>query len=456
LSELIDTIIYPNNDDNTLSHLEIKRMRESNQSELYMLFKKCALAVLTSLEHNDDIRVVNALLDKFEIEVVQRDRGVKLKITNAPSEAFVDGQMIQGIKEHLFSVLRDILFLDQALRYNPDFNFDEPDSITDAIFNIMRNAKAIKPGVEPNLVVCWGGHAISREEYEYCKNVGYRLGLRGLNIITGCGPGAMKGPMKGALIGQSKQRYRRGRFVGITEPGIIAAESPNAIVNELIIMPDIEKRLESFVRLGHGIIIFPGGVGTMEEILYILGVLLDEKNRNMPFPLVFTGNKNCEQYFKKIDRFIRNTLGDDVAQLYEIIIDDPIAVARHMQDGLQHVKSYRKAIDDAFHFNWSLHIDELFQKPFEVSHQSMAELDLSVCQDKHLLAANLRRAFSGIVTGNVKENGLAQIEAHGPYVLNGEPSLCSAIDDLLASFVKQKRMKLNADEYQPCYKITAK
>ena len=75
-------------------------------------------------------------------------------------------------------------------------------------------------------------------------------GLRGLNVGTGCGAGAMKGPMKGATIGHAKQRIRTGRYVGITEPGIIAAESPNPIVNSLVIMPDMEKRLEAFVRLG--------------------------------------------------------------------------------------------------------------------------------------------------------------------------------------------------------------
>ncbi|SQC15344.1 decarboxylase [Klebsiella pneumoniae] len=41
----------------------------------------------------------------------------------------------------------------------------------------------------------------------------------------------------------------------MTEPSIIAAEPPNPLVNELIIMPDIEKRLEAFVRIAHGIII---------------------------------------------------------------------------------------------------------------------------------------------------------------------------------------------------------
>ena len=109
----------------------------------------------------------------------------------------------------------------------------------------------------PNLVVCWGGHSISRKEYEYTKLVGHEMGLRGLDICTGCGPGAMKGPMKGANIGHAKQRIKDGQYLGITEPGIIAAESPNPIVNDLVILPDIEKRLEAFVRTGHGIVVFP-------------------------------------------------------------------------------------------------------------------------------------------------------------------------------------------------------
>ena len=75
--------------------------------------------------------------------------------------------------------------------------------------------------------MCWGGHAVSRDEYEYAKGVGYHLGLRGRDVWTGCGPGAMKGPMKGAAIGHAKQRLRNARYVGLTEPGIIAAEPPN-------------------------------------------------------------------------------------------------------------------------------------------------------------------------------------------------------------------------------------
>jgi len=420
------------------------------------LFKKCALAVLNSLELSDDIRVIQSQLEQFDINVLQRDRGIKREIFNAPRQAFIDGEMIQGIKEHLFSVLRDIVFLDQALRYNPDFDFSNGHATTNAIFNILRNARAIRPGIEPNKIVCWGGHAISQAEYEYCKEVGYRLGLRGMNIITGCGPGAMKGPMKGALIGQSKQRIYNGRFIGITEPGIIAAESPNPIVNELVIMPDIEKRLEAFVRLGHGVIIFPGGVGTMEEILYLMGLLLDKENRDIPFPVILTGNKDSADYLNKIDHFIQNTLGVEASNLYQIIIDNPTQVSKNIQSGLSKVTQFRKKMDDAFHFNWRLKIDHYFQQPFHPDHASMAALDLSKGQEKHKLAANLRRAFSGIVTGNVRENGIEAIEKYGPFKLTGDASLCNEVDNLLQEFIKQNRMKLIATDYKPCYQFISK
>jgi predicted Rossmann-fold nucleotide-binding protein len=192
-------------------------------------------------------------------------------------------------------------------------------------------------------------------EYDYTKKVGYELGLRGLDVCTGCGPGAMKGPMKGATIGHSKQRIRTAA-TRPHRPGIIAAEPPNPIVSQLVIMPDIEKRLEAFVRLGHGIVIFPGGAGTAEEILYLLGILLDPANRDLPFPVVFTGPADSAEYFDQIHRFIGATLGAAAQSRYQIIIDDPAAVARAMVHGMPQVRDYRRQASDSYGFNWLLKI----------------------------------------------------------------------------------------------------
>src|SRR5690606_25331953 len=161
-----------------------------------------------------------------------------------------------------------------------------------------------------------------------------------------------------------KQRIRNGRYIGITEPGIIAAEPPNAIVNHLVIMPDIEKRLEAFVRAAHGIIVFPGGVGTAEEILYLLGVLLDPENAEQPMPVVFTGPPSSADYFEQIDRLIAQTLGEQARRHYKIIIGDAAQAAREMASGIERVREFRREKQDAYAFNWLLKIPADFQRPF--------------------------------------------------------------------------------------------
>ncbi|RJX67524.1 LOG family protein [Vibrio sinensis] len=448
------THISPAGSMDLLSQLEVERLKKTASSDLYQLYRNCTLAVLNSGSHTDNSK---ELLDKhksFDVNVVRRERGIKLELSNPPEHAFVDGQIIKGIQEHLFSVLRDIVYVNMHLADNQRLNLTNATHITNLVFGILRNAGALTPGIEPNLVVCWGGHSINATEYQYTREVGNELGLREMNICTGCGPGAMEGPMKGAAIGHAKQRYEDARYLGLTEPSIIAAEPPNPIVNELVIMPDIEKRLEAFVRMAHGIIIFPGGPGTAEELLYILGIMMHPENATQPMPIVLTGQKENEAYFRSIDQFIGDTLGVEAQKHYQIVIDDPAKVAQIMKQGLESVRQHRKDNGDAYSFNWSLKIEPEFQLPFEPTHENMASLDLHLNQRPENLAATLRQAFSGIVAGNVKAEGIREIERKGPFLLDGDADLMKKMDRLLKDFVAQDRMKLpGGSAYEPCYKI---
>ncbi len=451
--ETVDAEVWPEGSLEVLSQVEVNLLRSSGEGGLYPLLRRCILAVLNSGRENDDARVVLERYSSFEVGFLQKDRGLKVSLTAAPAHAFVDGKMIRGTRELLFAVLRDIVFTRNEISGYERFDLETSPGTTNAVFHIVRNARLLRVPAAANLVVCWGGHAISRNEYDYTKLVGYELGLRALNICTGCGPGAMKGPMKGATIGHSKQRIRDGRYIGITEPGIIAAESPNPIVNSLVIMPDMEKRLEAFVRVGHGVIIFPGGVGTTEEILYLLGVMLHPDNNDMPMPMIMTGPECAEPYFRQIDEFVGATLGKKAQDRYEIIIGDPQAVASRMMASLDQVREYRQLRGDAYYFNWQLKIDREFQRPFKATHDSMAALDISEDLPTHHLAANLRRVFSGIVSGNVHEDTLVQIEKHGPFSINGSERIMNLLDRLLGAYVDQRRMKLANADYVPCYRV---
>lgn len=448
------THISPAGSMDLLSQLEVERLKKTASSDLYQLYRNCTLAVLNSGSHTDNSK---ELLDKhqsFDVNVVRRERGIKLELTNPPEHAFVDGEIIKGIQEHLFSVLRDIVYVNMHLADNQRLNLTNATHITNLVFGILRNAGTLTPGIEPNLIVCWGGHSINATEYQYTREVGHELGLRELNICTGCGPGAMEGPMKGAAIGHAKQRYTEQRYLGLTEPSIIAAEPPNPIVNELVIMPDIEKRLEAFVRMAHGIVIFPGGPGTAEELLYILGIMMHPENADQPMPIVLTGPKESEAYFRSIDAFIAETLGEEGQKHYQIVIDDPAEVARIMKSSMEKVRLHRKDKGDAYSFNWSLKIEPEFQLPFEPNHESMASLNLNLNQKPQVLAATLRQAFSGIVAGNVKAEGIREIEQQGPFTIHGESALMKKLDTLLSDFVEQHRMKLpGGSAYEPCYRI---
>lgn len=445
--------IVPDAGMEVLSRAEVARLRDASTGGVHELFRLCALAVMNSGNDTDDAAAVLEEYHDFDVQVVQQDRGIKLEVTNAPASAFVDGSMIKGIRELLFAVLRDIVYTATEIEQHPQYDLNTSEGITSSVFAILRNAGALIPNVEPSMVVCWGGHSIGRNEYEYSKQVGYQLGLRGIDICTGCGPGAMKGPMKGATIGHSKQRRTANRYMGISEPGIIAAEPPNPICNQLIIMPDIEKRLEAFVRIAHGVVVFPGGVGTAEEILYLLGILLHPENAQQALPMILTGPPQTAAYFAQIDQFIQSTLGTDAGGRYRIIVGDAEEVARSIADGVRSVREHRRQTQDAFFFNWGLRILDEFQQPFVPHHDNVAGLALHRNQPTHELAANLRRAFSAIVAGNVKPGGIQQIRAHGKFVINGTADMMDQLDLLLAAFVDQGRMKLPGAVYEPCYRV---
>ncbi|OSN03223.1 nucleotide 5'-monophosphate nucleosidase PpnN [Lonsdalea iberica] len=450
------THISPLGSMDLLSQLEVDRLKSSASSDLYRLFRNCSLAVLNSGSQTDNSKELLSRFESFDINVLRRERGVKLELVNPPEDAFVDGQLIRSLQANLFAVLRDILFVNGQITQTGQFqnlDLDNSTHITNIVFSILRNARALHVGEEPNMVVCWGGHSINEKEYLYARRVGSQLGLRELNICTGCGPGAMEAPMKGAAVGHAQQRYKDGRFIGMTEPSIIAAEPPNPLVNELIIMPDIEKRLEAFVRIGHGIIIFPGGVGTAEEFLYLLGIMMDPANSEQVLPIILTGPEESADYFRVLDEFIVSTLGRQARRYYSIIINDAAEVAREMKKSMPLVKEHRRHTGDAYSFNWSLRIAPDLQIPFEPTHENMANLRLHPDQPTEQLAAALRKAFSGIVAGNVKEGGIQAIEQFGPYKLDGNAEIMKNMDRLLQGFVAQQRMKLPGSAYIPCYEI---
>ncbi len=441
--------IYPRNHLAKLSQSEVNTLIDQTDQGLYPLIRKCVLAVLNSGVNSDDGAAMFARFAQFSIEFERDPRGLKLILNHAPAHAFVDGTLIETIHDHVFAVLRDLVYV-RRLQSPQAPNADSP---TDLIFQILRHAQVFDRSNELSCVVCWGGHAVPKEEYDYSQAVGRELGLRRFDICTGCGPGAMKGPMRGALLAHRRQHHNHGRFLGITEPGIIAAEPPNGVVNDIVIMPDIEKRLEAFVRVAHAIVIFPGGAGTFEELLYLLSIRLHPKNATSALPVILTGPTSAAPVIEAYLQFIEQTLGPEACDMLSVIVDAPSDVASAVQAGQGRVRAQRIEQHDAYDFNWTLHIPAELQTPFDPTHANMAGLNLSKDQPIGALAIQLRCLFSGIVAGNVKPAIQAAIHAEGPFSITGDPTIISALDRLLNQLVAEQRMKIQGD-YEPCYRLT--
>jgi hypothetical protein len=125
-----------------LSQREVNALCRGGNQPLHDLFRRCALAVLSSGAEIDDV--------------------------NAPAAAFVDGEMIRGIKEHLFAVLRDVVYIANEIVAACASTSASRRHHQRGVPHPAQRARA-RPQAAPNLVVCWGGHSIGREEYEYTK-----------------------------------------------------------------------------------------------------------------------------------------------------------------------------------------------------------------------------------------------------------------------------------------------
>ena len=99
-SEFVDARVGPRGSLENLSQSEIEKLLDTGQGGVYPLFRRCALAVLNSGAPTDNAKDVFERYRDFEIRIVRHPWGVKLEMQNAPAAAFVDGQMIHGIKEH--------------------------------------------------------------------------------------------------------------------------------------------------------------------------------------------------------------------------------------------------------------------------------------------------------------------------------------------------------------------
>ena len=120
-------------------------------------------------------------------------------------------------------------------------------------------------------VVIFGSARIDAndEAYRMIYRIAYALAERGIDIVTGGGPGLMEAANSAVQAG----REHTGRSYGLP----IIIPSLHEVINRHLDIKSSHQRftsrLDEFMRLSNAVVVAPGGIGTMLELLYLWQLL---------------------------------------------------------------------------------------------------------------------------------------------------------------------------------------
>ncbi|WP_022663084.1 pyrimidine/purine nucleotide monophosphate nucleosidase domain-containing protein [Paucidesulfovibrio longus] len=417
-----------------LTEREAGRIRTALTCESHRLVEIIGALINIHKKDYNDTRAVREKFRHMRVELQKKNGDYALICTGVPRDCLYDGEhVIEQSVEQVSSAMRDIVFPPA-----PKNGLGTSEERSAYVKKFVEHSGMLYRGERGLVVFTWGGHRVSREEYDFAKVLAYWLGLfmPDMENITGCGDGIMKAPFKGVQVAYGKQRtfkrFGMRDYIGFTEQGILAAEAPNELVNRLVVFPTIEQRMEAFIRASHRGRAHPGGPGTIEEIMTMLALLSNPENQNIPFSFEMV-EETGGVYFKELDEYLRICFKDALDGLYDVFCCEPQTYARHVAETTRKLPM-RYLWNDDFHF------EERLQTPFEVSFESMEALDLSRNQEACSLLINLRRFFSAVVHLSVKDPDMLDSWGDERPLIRGDRDILRATDDLVKKLERQGRI----------------
>lgn len=139
-----------------------------------------------------------------------------------------------------------------------------------------------------NYRVCIFGSARIKPQdpiYHSVFNLAQQLSERGVDVVTGGGPGLMEAANRGVLAAKRKRSQSYG--LPLELPSLV--EPPNRHLDIKSAHKRFSSRLDEFMRLSHAVVVAPGGIGTLLELMYVWQLLQLEVVE--PRPVILLGRK---------------------------------------------------------------------------------------------------------------------------------------------------------------------
>ena len=164
--------------------------------------------------------------------------------------------------------------------------------------------------------------------YKIATEFASSLTKKGFGVITGGGPGIMEAANKGAKEGE-------GKSVGVgiqlpQEQGLNEFVDPKYSINFNYFF----VRKVMFVKYSQGLVVFPGGFGTLDEFFESLTLI--QTNKISKIPIVLFGS----DYWRGLVDWINGAMKE-----WEIISDyetDLFIVSDEIDEGVNHICNFYK------------------------------------------------------------------------------------------------------------------
>jgi hypothetical protein len=136
-------------------------------------------------------------------------------------------------------------------------------------------------------VAIFGSARIKRSSKDYKEvfNLSKMLGMDGIDVVSGGGPGIMEAANRGHEEGKREARRKETHSFGLT----IKLPEEQRDNRHFDMKKDFQKfsaRLDYFIELSNAVVVAQGGVGTLLEFLYTWQLIQVEKIRGMPIILL--------------------------------------------------------------------------------------------------------------------------------------------------------------------------